>query len=117
MIELKTYIIVLLVIAAIGMYYIYRVLREQRRLFRYKIADKDVRHFRIVLFLIAIAIVVFGLIPIGINLYTLFINSAGRPSHVSILSLVYSLGVHLQSLFLSYLLWQIYRLAKNSIDE
>jgi hypothetical protein len=117
MIDLQSYIIVLLLIAAVGMTYIFRVIKEQRRLFKYTIEDKDVRHFRVVLFAISITIVLCGLIPIAINLFTLFINSAGRPTHVSFLSLVYSLSVHIQSLLLSYLLWQIYRLAKNSIDK
>ena len=117
MIDLQTYVIILLIIAAIGMSYIFRVLREQRRLFKFKVEDRDVRHFRYVLLAISIVIVVCGLIPIGINLYTLLVSTAGRPHTVSGLSLIYSLGVHIQSLLLSYLLWQIYKLAKNSIDE
>lgn len=117
MIDLQTYVIILLCIAAIGMYYIFRVLREQRRLFKYKVKDRDVRHFRYVLFAISTVIVVMGAIPILINLYALFADSAGRPQRVSGLSLIYSLGVHIQSALLSYLLWQIYKLAKNSIDE
>lgn len=117
MIDLQTYVIILLGIAAVGMYYILKVVREQRRLFKYKIQDKDVRHFRYVLFAISTVIIICGLIPIAINLYTLFVNSASRPHRVSGLSLIYSLGVHIQSLLLSYLLWQIYKLAKNSTDE
>lgn len=117
MIDLKTYVVVLLAIAAVGMYYIFRVIREQKRLFKYAIEDRDIRHFRIVLFIISLVIVIMGSIPIAINLYTLFVSTAGRPHTVSAISLVYSLGVHIQSLLLSYLLWQLYRLAKNSLDK
>ena len=117
MIELKTYIIILLIIAAIGMFYIFRVIKQQRRLFQYHIEDREVRQFRYTLFAISIVIVVMGLIPIAINLFTLFVDSGGRPRHVSWLSVVYSFGVHIQSLLLSYLLWRIYRLAANSNDK
>lgn len=117
MIDLKTYVIMLLLIAAVGMFYIFRVIREQRRLFKFQVTDRDVRHFRYVLFAISLVIVVMGSIPIAINLLTLFGGVTGRPHTVSAVSLVYSLGVHIQSTLLSYLLWQIYKLAKNSIDE
>lgn len=116
MIDLKTYIIILLLIAGVGMYYILRVIREQRRLFKYRIEDKQIRHFRYVLFAISCVIVVMGLIPIAINILTLFGGLSGRPSNVSLPSLIYSLGVHIQSLLLSYLLWQLYKLAANSKD-
>lgn len=116
MIDLQTYIIILLSIAGVGMYYIFKVIREQRRLFKYIIRNTDIRKFRKVLFAISVVIVVCGLIPIAINLYTLFIDDAGRPDSVSPLSLIYSLGVHIQSLLLSYLLWQIYKLAAGATD-
>lgn len=117
MIDLKTYVIVLLFIAALSMSYIFRVIREQRRLFKYTIEDQTVRRFRHILFAISVVIVVMGCIPIAINLLTLFHDDINRPKEISLVSLIYSLGVHLQSLLLSYLLWQIYKLAKNSIDK
>lgn len=117
MIDLRTYVIILLLIAGVGMYYIFRVIREQRRLFKYKIKDKQIRHFRYVLFAISMVIVIMGLIPIAINLLTLFGGVNGRPHQVSAISLVYSLGVHIQSLLLSYLLWQLYKLAAGATDK
>lgn len=117
MIDLQTYVIILLLIAGVGMYYIFRVLREQRRLFKYKIKDNEIRRIRRVLFAISIVIIVMGAIPIAINLYTLLVSSAGRPHVVSAISLVYSLGVHIQSLLLSYLLWQLYKLAASGTDN
>lgn len=117
MIDLRTYVIILLIISGVGMFYILKVLREQRRLFKYRIENKTIRHFRYVLFYISLVIVIMGLIPIAINLYALLVSSEGRPHEVSAISLVYSLGVHIQSLLLSYLLWQLYRLAAGASDE
>lgn len=114
MIDLKTYILLLLAIAAIGMFYIFRVIKKQVGLFKHPLEDKQVRHFRYTLFAISLVIVVMGLIPIGINIFALFVENTGRPHTVSALSLVYSLGVHIQSLLLSYLLWRIYRLASDN---
>lgn len=117
MIDLQTYVLILLAIAAVGMFYILRVFLKQKRLFKFRIEDRDVRHFRYVLFAISIVIIVCGLIPIGINIFTLLADESRRPDKVSLVSFVYSMGVHLQSLLLSYLLWQIYRLAGNSTDD
>ena len=117
MIDLQAYVIMLLVIAGIGMHFIFKVIREQRRLFKYRIENRIIRRFRYALFAISVVIVVMGLIPIGINLYTLLVDNAGRPHTVSLVSLVYSLGVHIQSLLLSYLLWQIYKLAAEASDK
>lgn len=99
------------------MHYIFKVIREQRRLFKYRIENRIIRRFRYTLFAISLVIVVTGLIPIGINLFTLLVGNAGRPHTVSFLSLIYSLEVHIQSLLLSYLLWQIYKLAAEASDK
>lgn len=109
MLDLQTYIITLLVVAALGMFYIFRVILKQIKLFKITEAP-DIQNFRLKLFALSLVIVIMGLIPIGINVFTLF-NDTNRPHKVPTLSLVYSAGVHLQSLFLSYILWRIYRLA------
>ena len=109
MLDLQTYVITLLVVAAVGMFYIFRVILKQIKLFRITEAPK-IQNFRLKLFALSLVIVIMGLIPIGINVFTLF-NDTSRPPKVSTLSLVYSAGVHLQSLFLSYILWRIYRLS------
>jgi hypothetical protein len=118
MIGLIPYILILLGISAVAMLFIFRVISRQTDLFKRPIAEKDIRQFRITLFAIALVIVIMGLIPITINLITLIVElgdsgDSGRPNTISSLSLVYSLGVHLQTLFLSYLLWRIYRLAND----
>jgi hypothetical protein len=116
MIDLIPYILILLTIAAVGMFFIIKVILKQVGLFKFQITDKNVRHFRNTLFAISLTIIIMGLIPIGINVYTLF-NDTGRPATVQPLSFVYSLTVHLQSLLLSYLLWRIYRLASENFND
>lgn len=111
MLDLQTYVIILLVVAIVGMFYISRVIIKQIKLFR--ITETPViQNFRLKLFVLSLVIVIMGLILIGINIFTLF-NDTTRPNKVPTLSLVYSAGVHLQSLFLSYILWRIYRLADD----
>lgn len=116
MIDLIPYIIILLSISAVAMFFIVRVLIKQIKLFKYKITDKDIRHFRNTLLAISLTIIIMGLIPIAINVYTLF-NDTNRPPTVSGISFVYSMGVHLQTLLLSWLLWRIYRLASENFND
>lgn len=116
MIKLIPYISILLVISAVAMSFIVRVLAQQLRLYKYSIQDKNVRHFRNMLFAISVTIIVMGSVPIAINLLTLFVET-GRPEKIRLVSLVYSLGVHLQTLLLSYLLWRIYRLANGDFND
>ena len=118
MIGLIEYIFILLAISAVAMYFIFRVITRQVNLFKRPITEKDIKHFRYTLFAISIVIVVMGLIPIGINLITLIVEltgngNSGRPNNITLISFVYSMGVHIQSLLLSYLLWRIYRLAND----
>lgn len=108
-VALHPYIRGLLVIAAIATWYICRVIVKQLKLFRIR-EEKTIQNFRKKLFAISLVILAFGLIPIGINIYTLY-NDTDRPDTVAFISVVYSAGVHLQPLLLSYVLWRIYRLA------
>lgn len=116
MIDLIPYILTLLAISAVAMFFIVRVLIKQIKLFKYPITDQDISHFRNVLFAISLTIIIMGLIPIAINVATMFIET-GRPSTVKPVSLIYSLAVHIQTLLLSYLLWRIYRLATDDFND
>lgn len=111
MLDLQTYVLGLLGISAVGMYYIFRVIKKQINLFRIT-ESRAIQAFRKKLFSISVIIVIMGLIPIGINIYTLF-NDTTRPDKVPTLSVIYSLGVHIQPLLLSYVLWRIYRLSDD----
>lgn len=121
MISLELYVIILLIISAISMYFILGVLIKQIRLMKapfveadqYDEATRKVLHrFRRVLLIISLTIIFMGMIPIAINVITLLFDTA-RPSVIKPISLVYSLGVHIQGLLLSYLVSRLYRLASN----
>lgn len=112
MLSLELYVILLLAISAVSMFFIFSVLRRQIRLGRIAEPSDNLRYFRNRLLYISLTIIIMGSIPIGINLLTLFIDT-GRPPTVPLVSLIYSMGVHLQGLFLSYLMWELYRLAAN----
>lgn len=116
MIDLIPYICILLAISAFAMSFIIRVIMKQLQLYKSPISDPDVRHFRNILFAISLVIIICGIVPIAINVVALFVPT-GRPPVVSLVSFVYSLGVHLQTLLLSYLLWRIYRLANDSFND
>jgi hypothetical protein len=116
MIKLIPYIEVLLATSALAMYFIIKVVIKQISLFKLSIGDKDIRHFRRTLFAISMTIIFTGLIPIAINIYTLF-NKTSRPAEISPVSFIYSMGVHIQALLLSWLLWRIYRLASGNFND
>lgn len=122
--SLTNYVLLLLAISAVSMYFIVGVLIKQVRLLRapFEQADqydeatrKILVHFRYVLFIISLTIIIMGMIPIVINILTLLVDT-GRPKTVKMVSLVYSLGVHIQGLLLSYLVSRLYRLASNEKD-
>lgn len=121
MISLQIYVLLLLAISAVSMYFIGGVVAKQIRLLRAPFAQADeydeptrkiLVRFRYVLFIISLTIIFMGLIPIVINVITLLVDT-GRPDEVPTISLIYSLGVHLQGLFLSYLVSRLYQLARN----
>ncbi len=125
MISLQLYVIILLFISAVSLYFISKVLIKQIRLLKAPFEEDEkydeatrklLRRFRYVLFVISLTIIIMGLIPIAINIYTLF-SETNRPSNIRPLSLVYSLGVHLQGLFLAYLVSRLYQLASNNEKE
>ena len=121
MINLTTYVLILLAMSAVSMYFIIGVLVKQIRLLRAPFEQADLYdektrkilvHFRYVLFIISLTILIMGLIPVTINILTLFVET-GRPVHIKPISILYSFSVHAQALMLSYLVSRLYRLASN----
>lgn len=121
MISLTTYVLGLLAISAVSMYFILGVVLKQVRLLKAPFEqaeqyDEKTRkilvHFRYVLFIISLTIIIMGLIPVAINILTLLVDT-GRPATVKPISVVYSFTVHFQVLMLSYLVSRLYRLASN----
>ena len=116
MIDLIPYLIILLSISGVALSFVIRVIIRQLRLFKSPLSDPNVRHFRRTLFAISVAIIITALIPISINIVSLFFDT-GRVDKVPPISFIYSLNVHLGSLLLSYLLWRIYKIASDSFND
>jgi len=121
MITLEIYVVMLLIISAVSMYFIIGVLIKQIRLIKapfeldseYDDATKKVLiKFRQILFIISMTIVFTGLIPIVINIATLLFDLE-RPLIVQPIGFLYTVGVHVNGLLLSYLVSRLYRLASN----
>lgn len=124
MTSIEIYVLILLAMSAVSMYFIVGVLIKQLRLLKAPFEEaekydeatqKVLKRFRTILFVISLTIIVMGLIPVGINLLTLFIDT-GRPQEVRITSFIYSMGVHIQALLLSYLVSRLYKLASSEKD-
>lgn len=120
-ISIELYVYILLALSAISLRYIIPVLIRQVRLLRAPFEEAEkydeatrklLVHFRHVLFALSLAIFSFGMIPITINILTLFVDT-GRPATVKPISFIYTMSVHLQALMLSYLVSRLYRLASN----
>lgn len=110
MLDLFTYAAILLVMGLASMAFIVVVIRRQLQLFKIPITDTSVRHFRYVLFALALTIIITNLIPVSIDALSLFVN-LGRPKEVRMLSVVYAMSVHINALLSSYFIWRLYRLA------
>jgi hypothetical protein len=119
MIDLDLYVIILLLISLVGMTFIFFVVRRQLGLFKLPLGEysektqKQLRHFRITLFAISMTIIISGMIPIALNIYTLLYDTA-RPDKVPWVSFIYAMGVHLQGLLLSFQMWRLYRLSADN---
>jgi hypothetical protein len=120
-ISLEVYVPILLAISAVSMYFIFGVLLRQISLMRAPFENVDeydeytknrLINFRRVLFAIALTIIIMGMIPVVINIIALLIDT-GRPREIQPISFIYSMGVHLQGLLLSYLVSRLYKLASN----
>lgn len=119
MISLELYVLVLLGISGVSMYFIVGVLIKQVRLLKAPFEQAELYneqtrkilvHFKYILFMISLTILIMGLIPVGINILT-FLVETGRPLVVKPISFIYSTSVHLQALILSYLVSRLYQLA------
>lgn len=116
-IPIELYASFLLVIRIISMTFIFMVLKRQWGLFKIPIQDearidkKAARHFRRVLFILALIIFIGNIIPAGIDIMTLITDNTGRPRIVQPISVLYTMTASGTALLSSYLIWRLYRLA------
>jgi hypothetical protein len=109
---IKMYAFTMLVAHVGSMVFIFLVLRRQWALMKQPIPPA-VRRFRVVLFMLSMAIFVGNIVPLAIDLATLFVETS-RPPVVKPLSLAYAYSNALILLVSSYLIWTLYRLAADT---
>lgn len=118
-VSIEVYAIILLLIRVASMTFIFFVLKRQFGLFKLPIKNSDIvdakalKHFRAVLFFLALIIFIGNILPAVIDISSLLNVSNGRPSLVQPISFAYTLSASITSLLSSYLIWRLYRLAAD----
>lgn len=103
------------------------VLRRQFKLFAHDVTYNDARfesidikrikRFRLGLFLLSCVVLAGNVIPIAIDLLTIFGgNSVNRPSQVHTISIMYAVSNALTALISAYLISTLYRIARGVND-
>ena len=115
MIDLQTYALILIVFRLISAFFIIVVIKRQLELFKYPI-HKEIRTFRVILFLLSMAVLVGNFVPFVIDIMALF-GGTNRPSVVPSASIAYSISVSVASVFSSILIWLLYFIAKDDNDK
>lgn len=111
MISIKTLALVLLAMHAGSAAYIFTVLKKQVTLLRLPI-DSYLKHFRIILFVLSLAIFIGNIIPIVIDGLTLFID-LGRAASVRPIGIAYAISNAVTAFVSAYLIHMLYRLAAD----
>lgn len=94
---------------AVSLTFIILVLRRQWQLLKLPI-EREIKTFRKILFILSCAILAGNIIPVIIDVLTLFVNT-GRPPQVRAISIAYAYSNSLTAATSSLLIWFLYRLA------
>lgn len=79
---------------------------------------RDIKRFRVTLFILSCIVFAGNTIPIIIDGITLFgDNALHRNPHVPLISLLYAVSNALTALISAYLIYTLYRIAKGSDDQ
>lgn len=113
--DIKIYAAILLVARIASMILMALVLKRQLQLFKLPI-DKEIRHYRIILFLLALAIFVGNIVPASIDLLTITEVLVRSTQTVNGVSLWYTLAWVITSLLSAVLIFWLYRMSHN-VDE
>lgn len=97
-----------------SVFFIGFVIKRQVELFRVP-TMKNLKHFRLTLFYLSLAILIGNIVPITIDTLSLFIN-VGRPQHVHFASILYAMSNALIEFLSAYLVWKLYQLAADTKD-
>lgn len=112
--NIKTLAWILLIFRLLSMGFIVLVLRRQMRLFKLYI-QPQLRTFRKVLFLLALIVFIGNLIPIVVDLLTVFSKIHRVVSRTNMAGVVYALSNDLVSLSSSVFIWYMYRVAAKTL--
>lgn len=128
MVSLQLIAFFLLVARVISVIFIVTVLRLQWRLFKTeidfrlvpnitKLQKENVYRVRKVLFALSCVILLGNMIPIVIDLITLFNNNLGRPANIRPISIAYAFSNALTAMFSAIMIWTLYKLAGLSTND
>lgn len=95
-----------------SVFFISFVIRRQLGLFKIE-TPEYLKHFRRVLFTLSVIILIGNIIPIVVDLLTLFVET-GRPHQLRVVSVLYALSNAITALVSAYLIWRLYRLAADT---
>lgn len=115
MIDLQTYAMILIVLRTLSAVFIVLVIKRQIELFKYPI-HKSIRTFRVVLFLLSLAVLTGNVVPFTIDVLALF-GGTNRPDVVPSASIIYSISVSMTAVFSAILIWLLYFIAKDDNDK
>lgn len=106
--DIKTYATILLVIRIVSMILIGVVLYKQLMLFKRPI-DKEITHYRRLLFFLALAIFLGNIIPALIDILTIFGDLERSARIVKPISVIYTMDAAGTSVLSSLMIFAIYR--------
>jgi hypothetical protein len=121
MVDIKTIALLLLIARAVSVYFIVLVLYRQYKLFGTEIdfklvpnlttmERKHVYQIRRILFALSCIILLGNLVPIVIDVLTLFINTE-RPANLRPISIMYAFSNSFTAAFSAIMIWTLYRVA------
>lgn len=113
--DIKLYASMLLIARVASMVLMALVLRRQIQLFKLPI-DKEIRTYRIILFILAVAIFAGNIIPATIDVLTITDVLTRSARTVNGVSLLYTSAWVLTSLLSAILIFWLYRMSHN-VDE
>lgn len=102
------------VVEVIASIFIFLVLVRQIKLFKHHVQE-DLIWYRRILFIMSITIFVGSLLPMLIDLFTVFSLVRRTTDHVNLIGVVYFIANTLKSLLLSSLIWVLYRMAARTL--
>lgn len=113
--DIKLYAAILLGTRIVSLFLMGLVLRRQLQLFKLPI-DREIRNYRVILFLLALAIFAGNIVPATIDFLTLTEGLTRSAKTINGVGLVYSLAWTATSLLSAVLIFWLYRMS-HTVDQ